>query len=546
MATSNGPELRDASRECGGRRPRHQARLLSASVALAVVALALGGCGGGKPIVQGCISNPPPTIHDGFPESDVRASENGVLETTLRASYSPVTLNGHTYTTMHYEDSVPGPTLVVCPGDTLIVHLENDLGNAPKAWGPTPPTLHAPGGQGQLTNLHVHGLHVSPRGNSDNVFLSIAPKWELTYTYHIPEDEPPGMYWYHPHRHGFVESQVYAGMFGAIYVQGGLDELPGVRDIPTRTMIINSLQLGKARKVTSRAKSSATRPPLVVPTAKSSTAKSPYLINGTIDPTIDIAPGELQRWRILNANDNAMVRLSLPHGTFYVLANDGITLQRISPQKTLLLGPAERREVLVRGGPAGTYELTSDAFRQFQGGRVPAATIATVSSKGSRRHDPLPGPVLDRHVEDLRGAKIAQHHRIVYTEKQVRGGNFEFLINGKVFNPNRVDQVMTLGQVNEWTLVNRTTEWHTFHIHVNDFQVTSVKLHRRVPGVSPGGVRDVAPGEVDPEDTVKMPPESTVKMLTRPTDFTGKFVFHCHMLFHEDHGMMGVVRTVRR
>jgi len=106
---------------------------------------------------------------------------------------------------------------------------------------------------------------------------------------------------------------------------------------------------------------------------------------------------------------------------------------------------------------------------------------------------------------------------------------------------------MTLGEVNEWTLVNKTTEWHTFHIHVNDFQVVSVKA-KPVPGVSSGpvGVEDVASAAVDPADTVLMPPRSTVKLLTRPTDFTGRFVFHCHMTFHEDHGMMGVVEVVPR
>jgi len=145
---------------------------------------------------------------------------------------------------------------------------------------------------------------------------------------------------------------------------------------------------------------------------------------------------------------------------------------------------------------------------------------------------------------DLRGEKIDQRHRLVFTEKKVTGG-FAFLINGKVFDPNRVDQVMKLGEVNEWTLVNKTDEWHTFHIHINDFQVVSVKAPTK-PDVSsgPGGVEDIAPAAVDPADVVAMPPGSTIKMLTRPTDFTGKFVFHCHMTFHEDHGMMGVVKVV--
>src|SRR5262249_52664567 len=172
---------------------------------------------------------------------------------------------------------------------------------------------------------------------------------------------------------------------------------------------------------------------------------------------------------------------------------------------------------------------------------VPKTTSAARSSSGERVHDSLPKAALSK-PEDLRGQKIDQRHRIVFTERKNKAeGGFDFLINGKTFDPTRVDQVMTLGQVNEWTLVNKTTEWHTFHIHQNDFQVVSVKA-RHVRNVSSGaaGVEDVAPNAVDYMDTVLMPPKSTVKMLTRPTDFTGTFVFHCHMTFHEDHGMMGV------
>jgi FtsP/CotA-like multicopper oxidase with cupredoxin domain len=210
-----------------------------------------------------------------------------------------------------------------------------------------------------------------------------------------------------------------------------------------------------------------------------------------------------------------------------------------------LLGPGVRREVLVQGGPEGTYRLESLAFRQFtgKGNLVPTSTIATLESSGPEVDDTLPEAALAT-PEDLRGEKIDQRHRLVFTEKQVTDG-FEFLINGKVFDPARVDEVMTLGEVNEWTLVNKTKEWHTFHIHVNDFQVVSVQAKRK-PGVSSGpeGIEDVAPAAVDPSDVVAMPPGSTIKFLTRPTDFTGKFVFHCHMTFHEDHGMMGVVKVI--
>jgi suppressor of ftsI len=176
---------------------------------------------------------------------------------------------------------------------------------------------------------------------------------------------------------------------------------------------------------------------------------------------------------------------------------------------------------------------------------VPDTTVARLRTGGPVQHDRIPTEKLANPV-DLRGKKIDQFHRLVFTEKKnTAEGGFDFLINGKVFDPNRVDEVMTLGQLNEWTLVNKTTEWHTFHIHVNDFQVVSVKAPPMANVSSgPAGVTDVAPGAVDPMDTVLMPPHSTIKLLTRPTDFTGTFVYHCHMTFHEDHGMMGVVKVV--
>ena len=505
------------------------------------LALVLAGCGGGgnerQVVREGCIDDPPPRIKDGFREPKLLVSKDGVLETALKASYSPVEINGTKYKTMNYNGTFPGPTLVICPGDRLIVHLENDLGATPEAWQQVPPLHHIHQESGQLTNLHTHGLHVSPNGNSDNVFLSFEPGQSFTYEYDIPEDHTPGLNWYHPHRHGFVENQIYAGMFGVLDIQGGMDTLPELRDIPIRTLTIASLELGSA----------SARSPVVVPTPKSLTGDSPYFVNGELKPEVDISPGEVQRWQILNTNDNAIVRLTLEDHVFYVLANDGVPLRDITPQHKLLLGPGVRREVLVQGGPEGTYRLESLAFKQFQGkgNLVPTTTIATLESSGPKVDDELPEGALGK-TEDLRGETVDQRHRLVFTErKNTEQGGYDFLIDGKVFDPNRVDEVMTLDQVNEWTLLNKTKEWHTFHIHVNDFQVVSVKA-KTLPNVSSGpeGVEDVAPSAVDPSDVVAMPPGSTITFLTRPTDFTGKFVYHCHMTFHEDHGMMGVVKVI--
>jgi suppressor of ftsI len=282
----------------------------------------------------------------------------------------------------------------------------------------------------------------------------------------------------------------------------------------------------------------------VVPVEQSETPKSPYFINGELDPTIPIGPGETQRWRILNANGNAIVKLGLDGHDFRVLATDGNTLAQPARNRKMLIGPGERVEVLVTGGKEGTYELESLPFAQFQDGMLAGSTIATLRSTRGPAPERVPSdlalPILD---EDLSEAEVDDRHRIVFSEREVADGRFEFLFNGKVFDEDRIDVRMKLGEVNEWELVNDSEEWHTFHIHVNDFQVTGFRAGR-VPRVSSGKGSDVTPGVVDPEDTVKLPPGATVTLRTRPTDFTGKYVFHCHMLNHEDRGMMANVEVV--
>jgi FtsP/CotA-like multicopper oxidase with cupredoxin domain len=505
---------------------RFGAALVATMTALtAMVALAGPGTAG----AASACSTRHPDVQDGFTTPDVRWSSGGKLETTLRASYGDVVLNGQRYRTLNYEGSVPGPTLAVCPGDTLIVHMKNDLGDTPKGWmGDVPIMPDMDQAAGQLTNLHLHGMHVSPNGHSDNVFVSKKPGEEFTYTYRIPTDQPPGMYWYHPHRHGYTDTQVYAGMYGVLWVRGGLDVDPALAKVPTRTLAISSLQLGADHAV--------------VPDAAATTTQN--FVNGTVMPTITVHPGELQRWRILNAGPDSVLHLGLTNGDFTVLANDGNTLQRAAHQKTLLVSPGARIEVLVRGGPVGDSTLEALAFNQFQGGTSTDTPLATVHSAAGAARTPtrLQRAALTSKQEDLRTEKVSDRHRLVYTEQNLANGNTNFLINGKMFDPKRVDAVMHLGKVSQWTMVNHTTEWHTFHIHLNYFQIVKV-TNGNVANVSTGSVEDVPRGAIERKDTVLLPPGGSVVMRTKPTDYTGKFVFHCHMLFHEDHGMMGVVEV---
>jgi FtsP/CotA-like multicopper oxidase with cupredoxin domain len=486
---------------------RHAAALLgvlAALGALAVVAVAASRTPVSPRRGSDCHKGVPPVLHDGFPEPPVRYSKDGVLDTRLRASVGTVLIDHRPVTAMNYEGSFPGPTLVICAGDRMIVHLQNDLPEA--------------------TNLHTHGFHVSPSANHDNVFLKINPRQSFTYEYDIPRDMPAGDYWYHPHLHMSVERQIFGGLAGAIVEEGGLDTLSALRNVPQRWIVIQNPEVRRRK---------------VVPVADASEAGSRLYVNGAIDPTAKIRPGQLQRWSIFNADADRIVVLRLPHGQpFLLLAQDAHTLARPLSVRDLLIAPGSRREVLVRGGRPGLYPVKAIPFSQFpgadkqaNGGPVPNQTVLTLRSGGSAEHAGFPARAALSRPVDLRLRHIDRQRTIVFSEMTEPSGDTSFLLNGMSFDPNRTDITMKLGSVEQWTLVNTTEEWHTFHIHTNDFQLVSVN-GKPVP-------------YVDYQDNVSLPPSSHTVILMQPTDFTGKFVFHCHITFHEDHGMMATVQVVR-
>ncbi|MBK5232580.1 MAG: multicopper oxidase family protein [Thermoleophilia bacterium] len=449
----------------------------------------------------GCHRNAPPIIRDGFPTPQLRYSHNGKLDTSFRAALGPTTINGKRVIAQTYDGQYPGPMLMICARDQLTVNVENDLK------GPT--------------NFHTHGFHISPRADHDNVFRNIYPGRNLTYRYRIPSNNLPGSYWYHPHWHPDVEPQIFAGLAGGIVEEGGLDRLPALKNVPQRLMVIQNTQVKAGR---------------IVPVGKSDPEDERLYVNGEINPTAKIRPGEIQRWRIFNASADRIFVLRLAGQPFHVLAQDANTLARPRIVRKLHLAPGSRREVLVRGGKAGKYVMRAIPFRQFAGandpdagGWIPNQKVVTVKSSGRPGKGRIPQKLIGT-PEDLRKSKVDRQRKIIFGEDQVSSTETDYLLNGHMYNP---DQVLTmkLGSLEQWTLVNKTSEWHTFHIHINEFQVLSVGGEKRP--------------YVDYQDNVMIPPGSNVVMRTRPTDFTGKFVFHCHVTFHEDHGMMAAVQVKR-
>jgi len=427
-----------------------------------------------------------------FREPPLRVSQEGLLQTSLVARSGPADIVGRVMTAVTFDGAFPGPTLRVRPGDRLRIDLTNELPEA--------------------TNLHVHGLHVSPRDNGDNVFLHIMPGETFTYEYALPLDHPSGLYWYHPHQHGDSFGQVASGLLGTIIVEGAIDELPGIAGVPERLLVLQSSQLTAAGDLL----------PL-----KQQSGEILTFVNGGFQPELPLRPGQTERWRILNGSADNFLDLQLDGHQFHLIGADGNPLGQTWARDRLFLSPGERAEVLIQPGAPGRYAFRSLAWGEaFQAQNEMLVATMVV---GGEPVAPAPLPTTLLPFEDLSVAKIDKRRELVFQEPSQ--SPFTVAIDGKVFDPHRVDQTVKLGAVEEWLIRNTSPDWHPFHIHVNDFQVVAINGQPVRPRSG--------------EDTVGVPPDGgEITIRTRFKDFSGKFVYHCHILGHEDLGMMGVVEVI--
>lgn len=422
-------------------------------------------------------------------------SQDGKLHVTLTAAARNLEVSGSpVISAMTYHDSFLAPTLVVQPGDTLEIDLTNDLP--------------------QETNLHFHGFHVTPTGESDNIFRAVEPGETAHYSLKIPKNHEQGMFWYHSHAHGISESQVAGGLSGLIRIGDVANLLPYQdTDLTALDLSIRDLQM-KANAV----------PPTNGDMGQGTQVR---LINGQLQPTMSMQPGETQLWRIANIGADQFYDLQLAGHTFHVIGEDGNPVGRVWETKNLVMPPGKRFEVIVQAGDAGTYDLRTVKYDQGSMD-MPDVSMATLEVAGTKvPAEPLPQNT--GSFVDLAGATIAKHRTEVFSFAP--GKEFKPEINGELFDMHVVNVTAKLGTVEEWTLRNTTPEEHPFHIHVNDFQVMSVN-----------GKPYHAAGY---QDTVIIPSGGEVVIRMPLDDYTGKFVFHCHILGHEDAGMMAVIEVVK-
>ncbi|MSR41023.1 MAG: hypothetical protein EXS10_03880 [Phycisphaerales bacterium] len=430
---------------------------------------------------------------------EVRAVD-GVTKLTLHAKDGLVAVGETTVQTLVYNDTYIPPTIRVSRGERIELTLVNEAD--------------------ENTNVHFHGMQVSPRDYGDSVWTMVPPGHEYTYKIDIPTYHEPGLYWHHAHAHQTSERLVMSGLAGSIIVEGVLEGWPSLASagLRERHLVLRAMQRSWNGDLTWGIQTSG------FPSIRT--------VNGQSNPEIDIRPGETQLWRVVNQASDHYFNIELGGMPFHIVACDGNPVPAMMTATRYLLAPAARVEILVTGGAVGETALTT---RQIRTGPVgdgySAMTLATLVCAGDANAAPLTLP-MDRTADaaknplDMRTLSIDNKRDIVFDET-----DSDFRVNNHVFVGTRIDTSVPFGTVEKWKIINATGELHAFHIHQTDFQVISIN-----------GVEQPFTAHLD---TANVPAFGSIEILLAFTEpcVLGKFVYHCHILEHEDGGMMASIEV---
>jgi suppressor of ftsI len=466
-------------------------------------------------------------------------SHGGVLELTLEAAPSRITVAGQTFRSNVYNGQYIPPVFRLRRGDELRLRLVNKIGPADVQIS-----------QSQATNLHYHGMSISPKAPADDIYINI-PSLQMVesgasnpshdsghratvrenfvydYRFRVPQDHEQGSFWYHSHAHGHADAQVLSGLSGLIVIEGLTEDFyPWLAGVPQHVLLLKDIALPGADENAPKTKT----------------------INGQTNPKIPMSTGEPQIWRLGNVGADSYFDLELEGHSFWVLERDGNMLDRPVRESHLFISPGSRDTVYIEAGSPGYYRLRSRMVDTGpQGDPNPDVVLATVAVAGPRpgdgatttSKDRTPGVPLPTQrgepspVEQLRQRRITGRRTITFSDS---ADGHQVYINGQQWDPDRIDVSVRLGDVEEWTVLNTSAEVHNFHIHQLDFLVTEINGERY-------DARSLL-------DTINVPYQQAgvpgaVKIIVPFLNelMVGKFVFHCHILKHEDKGMMANIEV---
>jgi FtsP/CotA-like multicopper oxidase with cupredoxin domain len=532
------------------------------------------------------------------PEPRDLRSDHGVLKVDLSV-HDFREADGSTRYCYVLPDGSVAPTLRLHPGDLLVLHLKNELVDPDPAQAQSPAHRHEhthehgspakavdPCSSGAMTavstNLHFHGLTVPPVCHQDDVLkTSIQPNDPpFEYRFQIPVDEPPGLYWYHPHIHGFSSKQVTGGASGALIIEGLERANKEVAGLPERVLVIRDQDLVNPNSPPSKSE------PVVPRTLIDRDGDSANNGTGFGKPardlsvnfvpvpypdyppaTIRMKPGERQLWRVVNASSITYLNLAVLLGRtpqqLGLVAIDGVPMNAPlgrSPPLTWVnhigVPPGARVEFVMTGPPAGVPGLfVTRTVDTGQGGENdPNRALASLTaaddapepqSKLPESATPLPAPKLTwlGDVTPVRVRHIYFSEKLENPHDPNSATTFYITEEGQTpapFDPQSTapNIVVQQGDVEDWIIENRSTELHAFHIH----QVHFMLMDWTGMPVNEPFLRDTVNVPYY-TDRMLQYPSVRLRMDFRDPNTVGTFVYHCHLLEHEDGGMMGTIRV---
>jgi FtsP/CotA-like multicopper oxidase with cupredoxin domain len=453
----------------------------------------------GHPVAAAVGSSPTPAGDPGPPVLENIATVPGTVEVRLVAAPARLSLAGDVATDVYaYNGRIPGPLLEVREGDRVVVHFRNDLA--------------------EPTTVHWHGLHL-PFTADGSPFHPVPAGEEYVYEFTV-RPGTAGTYWYHPHPHHRTGYQVSKGLYGAMIVRAEDDPLA---TLPERLLILadnrflpdGSLDFPEPDSLAGRIDFENGREGDVM------------FVNGEVMPTVTIRSGEVQRWRVINASGARVFRLALAGHTLLHVGSDGGLFEHAVEVDEMVLASGERVELLIRGtaDPDSKATLWTLPYDRYVPQTRPddwdrpheLLTLAYTSEP------PLDGtaiPATLRPIPVLDAAHVTRTRLFVLTQG---------FVNLQPMDMDRVDAVAALGATEIWEIENVVGMDHPFHLHGFQFQVLD---------------RDGVPEPFRSwKDTINLPRHSTARFIVRFDDHPGKWMFHCHILSHEDAGMMGVLEV---
>ncbi len=404
-------------------------------------------------------------------------------------------------------------------------------------------------------NLHAHGTNLPPICHQDEVIKTIInPGETFDYDMHFPTNEPPGLYWYHPHIHGISEPAVLGGASGTIIVEGLENANPAVSGLPEHVFVVrDNLVPGNPT------------PGGTIPSWDISVNYVPVPYPTFTPAKLQVKPNERQLWRVANASADTILDVELDYDSvaqpLQVVGLDGVPTNSqdgTSGGKNvgmthILLAPAARAEFIVTT-PSALIHTAVLRTRNIDTGPdgdsdPPRPLIALETSANAPA-----APIMPRVSANPDGGLFAglgqckpTATRTIYFSEVLSDPtnpnsptNFYITVDGqtpKLFDPNNPPAIVTKqGAVEDWIVQNRTLENHAFHIHQIHFLL-----------LAQNGVNVSSPQFLD---TVQVPywsgfgPYPSVKLRMDFRGATvGDFVYHCHILGHEDGGMMAIIRV---